>query len=942
MEVAVSSLWGDAPGICPRALAWVTPTAALPWKLGMCGTLVCGSHACFISLLPGPPPGAQCVWAAEGDEACDTAPRLHLSLLAAESLQLQRATLSRTLATITIETARRTSFPIATRVLVAPSAVAITVDPGPASTCMRRAPQGAALRAALLGAVVHTGCFIGTVCRNRPEALRVVSVDYEGLVPNPRGPSSGIDVTDTARQLSGLSIAGGEPETLSAAPAPSETPAEHPATAANLAEHAATAAADALAGLALGPSSPPLPAPSHPGVQRPAPVPSASAAPATPAGARFSHRFSFSSPVPASPSTPVPPSSSAGATPGARFSHRSALNTPWSPTTPSAGVSPVPATPLSPVSRPAAAAALPDVALVGEETVIEVAPRDTAAALLAVSPAPWAAAIAKSMPDHAVTAATLCNAVCASWACRLLPDRSRKGVPPGLPAQHPYAALVYGPSGCGKTLLLESMRTSSVAPAVLVQCADIFADNDPCDRLRQVFTAALSSSGPQLLLLDAIDSLCGGATRGVSDHPFERGLFAQLCASLAECRAAAHVFVLATASDNRLPEDLLHLGLDVIQVHLGPPTPHGRGLLLRHFLSAMPIAQALLASPELAQIAGGLHGYSGADLVLLCRDAALLAIKRTVPDSPAPKMLLDDLQAAAASIRPALLGELSSPASYPDLSELAGIDDIIAHLRTTLLLPLTRPEIFRRLNVPAPRGVLLHGPPGTGKTTLALAFAKACGVNVVIVRATDVRSKVVGHAESVLARAFMAAQASQPCVMLLDQIEGLASRRGGLAGGDTSSDRLLSCLLALMDGTGLQRQHGGHVGHLLETETSSTLSHSTSLDGVTIMATTNSLSLVDQAILRPGRLDQIVEIPLPGPESRHAIFEKCLATPAARHLLLDESLVDDLVARTRGCSGADIDNLCREAAIRALRADRDTMLVAASDLLACLPIRMHS
>jgi transitional endoplasmic reticulum ATPase len=230
--------------------------------------------------------------------------------------------------------------------------------------------------------------------------------------------------------------------------------------------------------------------------------------------------------------------------------------------------------------------------------------------------------VSVGVPGQQSAIRTLCSLASSSWGCRRNPPLNL-----GNESQFPCVALVHGPSGCGKSLLVRAIARHAATSVAVAQCMDIFAAPDPCERLRSIFLppAGTPARAPWLLVLDGVECLGGTAGRA-SDQPFERSLLAQLCTCLAEC-GRSNVFVIATAgAGGRIPPEAAQAGLGTVAIPIGPPSPRCRLEIMRFMLAQMPVAAALLAKPlDLASASQNLHGYTGADLQRLCRDAALVS-----------------------------------------------------------------------------------------------------------------------------------------------------------------------------------------------------------------------------------------------------------------------------------------------------------------------------
>ncbi|KAF8929469.1 hypothetical protein BGZ58_008924 [Dissophora ornata] len=254
---------------------------------------------------------------------------------------------------------------------------------------------------------------------------------------------------------------------------------------------------------------------------------------------------------------------------------------------------------------------------------------------------------------------------------------------------------------------------------------------------------------------------------------------------------------------------------------------------------------------------------------------------------------------AMKTVRPSGMGEFLSKIPAVTFKDLFGIEDAIADLRASIIAPFQSPSRYIEMGIAPPRGLLIHGPPGVGKTMLCCALAEELGINFMLVESSQIRSKVVGESEQNIARMFAQAKASAPCILFIDQIDVLAPSRGSTHTSENSGDRIVTGLLTEMDGF-----FSGSSGKTAEVD-------------VLVLAATNRLEVIDSAILRPGRLDQIVHIPIPDQKASHDAIDpvQFLITSCRPEEMLQ------LAASTEGYSGADLENLCREAALICLRED---------------------
>jgi transitional endoplasmic reticulum ATPase len=327
------------------------------------------------------------------------------------------------------------------------------------------------------------------------------------------------------------------------------------------------------------------------------------------------------------------------------------------------------------------------------------------------------------------------------------------------------------------------------------------------------------------------------------------------------------------------------------EIRIGPPDRIGRAEILAVHTRAMPLAQ----DTDLAALAAATHGYVGADLAALCREAALAAIRRAGGAAlagnaraiAALEVTQPDFQAAMQGITPTALREVFVEIPDARWSDVAGLDTLRGLLTRAILLPLARPGLFAGLGLRPPRGVLLHGQPGTGKTLVARALATEAAASFISVRGPELLSEWQGASEKALRDLFARARMAAPCILFFDEIDAMAGRRGGQDG--ATVERMVAQMLTEMDGIG---EPGG----------------------VMVVGATNRPDRIDPALLRPGRFDLVVEIPPPDAAARQAI----LRLHTSRMKLGPGADLGALAEATEGCVGADLAGLCRLAALAAL------------------------
>ncbi|HQA21640.1 MAG TPA: CDC48 family AAA ATPase [Methanomassiliicoccaceae archaeon] len=459
----------------------------------------------------------------------------------------------------------------------------------------------------------------------------------------------------------------------------------------------------------------------------------------------------------------------------------------------------------------------------------------------------------------------------------------------------PRGVLLYGPPGTGKTLIAKAVANESGANFYSINGPEIMSKyyGQSEEKLREKFEEA-EKGAPSIIFIDEIDSIA--PRREDATGETERRVVAQMLTLMDGLGSRGQVIVIgATNREDAIDPALRRPGRFDREIQIGVPTREGRLEILQIHTRGMPLEKDV----DLERLASSTHGFVGADLAALAREAAMKCLARHVPDLDldrpvAPDVLesmrvtQDDFNEARREVEPSAMREVAIEVPNVRWEDVGGLDDVKQLLREMVELPLEDPGCFERMGIKPGRGILLYGPPGTGKTLIAKAVANECGVNFISVKGPEILSKWVGESEKAIRQIFKKAKQVAPAIVFLDEIDAIAPRRGSSADSHVT-ERVVNQLLTSMDGF-------------------------EPLDQVTVMAATNRPDMIDPALLRPGRFDRLALVPLPDAPARMSILRINTARMPLKGVDLDE-----LVARTDGFVGADIESLCREAAMTALR-----------------------
>jgi transitional endoplasmic reticulum ATPase len=466
-----------------------------------------------------------------------------------------------------------------------------------------------------------------------------------------------------------------------------------------------------------------------------------------------------------------------------------------------------------------------------------------------------------------------------------------------LGVEPPKGVLLYGPPGTGKTLIARAVASETNASFFIINGPEIINKfyGESESRLRSVFQEA-QRKAPSIIFIDELDALA--PKRAETGGEVERRIVGQLLALMDGMASRGQVVLIgATNQPNALDPAMRRPGRFDREISLRVPDVRGRTEILRiHSKDA-----ALANDIDFARLAQLTPGFVGADLEALCREAAMIALRRVLPHIDYQKgyipyetlvnlnITMSDFQAALREVEPSTTREVYVEVSETSWEDIGGLQDIKDTLTEGVEWPLRYPEIYANAKVEPPRGVLLAGPPGSGKTLIARALANQCEASFISVKGPELLSKFVGESEKGVREIFRRAKQAAPSIIFFDEIDAMAPRRGGGNDGNVG-DRVIAQLLTEMDGI-------------------------EGREGVIVVAATNRPDMIDPALLRPGRFDLIVELHNPDDIERQAIFKVHLRDRPVS----PEITVEELARLTEGRSGADIEAICRRAALLALR-----------------------
>ena len=462
----------------------------------------------------------------------------------------------------------------------------------------------------------------------------------------------------------------------------------------------------------------------------------------------------------------------------------------------------------------------------------------------------------------------------------------------------PKGVLLYGPPGTGKTLIAKAVAGETNAHFISLSGPEIMGKHygESEEKIREIFTQGEENS-PSIIFIDEIDSIA--PKRDEVSGELEKRIVSQLLTLMDGMKSRGRVVVIAaTNRPDSIDPALRRPGRFDREIEIGIPDDDGRLDILSIHTRGMPINEKV----NLKQIAKTTHGFVGADLEILSKEAAMRSLRRILPeidleeDKISSEILQkieisnDDFREALKEVRPSALREVQVQIPDVNWDDVGGLDELKDELREAVEWPVKHKEAYDYVDVEAPKGVLLHGPPGTGKTLIAKALAKMTESNFISIKGPELLSKWVGESEKGVREIFRKARQAAPCIIFLDEVDALVPRRGSGSSESHVTENIVSQILTEIDG--LEELHN-----------------------VLIIGATNRLDIVDEALLRPGRFDRIIEVGNPDSKARKHIFE----IHTKKKPLENNVDIKKLVEITNGFSGAEIAAITNRAALVALK-----------------------